>query len=183
MAKDSGSPTVGERVRALRGRLWWLVVRLIQRLLAGSRGEVTALEQALRVQERLVILALVLASVVPALVLLGYFAFTTSDPVSYESDARQRAERAADDLYNEVNGPFQAFENELDRRLRAGPSPLLRPEQLHPQLRVALQFDDQGNLIAPFAEPASGLRALMQRLKDALDPAGIFNPGRMYEWL
>ena len=35
----------------------------------------------------------------------------------------------------------------------------------------------------PFAEPASGLRALMQRLKDALDPAGIFNPGRMYEWL
>lgn len=155
MAKDSGSPTVGERVRALRGRLWWLVVRLIQRLLAGSRGEVTALEQALRVQERLVILALVLASVVPALVLLGYFAFTTSDPVSYESDARQRAERAADDLYNEVNGPFQALENELDRRLRAGPSPLLRPEQLHPQLRVALQFDDQGNLIAPFAEPAS----------------------------
>jgi glycolate oxidase FAD binding subunit len=36
---------------------------------------------------------------------------------------------------------------------------------------------------APFAEPPSALRALMQRLKDALDPSDVLNPGRMYAWL
>lgn len=144
-----------ERLRALRERLWWLVVRLIQRLLAGSQGEVTALEQALRLQERLVVLAMVLASVVPALLLLGYFAFTTSDPVSFETEARQRADREADELYQEANARMDAFETEVKRRIRNGPSPLLRPEQLHPQLRVALQFDGQGNLVAPFVESSA----------------------------
>lgn len=146
-------PTLSERVRALRERLWWFVVRVIQRLLSGSRGEVTALEQALRLQERLVVLAMVLASVVPALLLLGYFAFTASDPVSFETEARQQAGREADKLYQEVNARMSAFEAEVERRIRSGPSPLLRPEQLHPQLRVALQFDDQGTLVAPFVEP------------------------------
>lgn len=147
--------TLAERVRALRERLWWLVVRGLQRLLAGSRGEVTALEQALRLQERLVVLAMVVVSVVPALLLLAYFAFTTSDDsVSFETEARQQAEREADELYREVSSRFESFETEVERRIRSGPSPLLRPEQLHPQLRVALQFDRNGVLMAPFVEPA-----------------------------
>ena len=36
---------------------------------------------------------------------------------------------------------------------------------------------------APFAAPAAPLRALMQRVKSGLDPLGIFNPGRLYDWL
>ena len=36
---------------------------------------------------------------------------------------------------------------------------------------------------APFTPLAPPLCALMQRLKQALDPQGIFNPGRLYEWL
>ena len=36
---------------------------------------------------------------------------------------------------------------------------------------------------APFAAPAAALRELMQRVKRGLDPQGIFNPGRLYEWL
>lgn len=146
-------PTPAERVRALRGRLWWFVVRVIQRLLSGSQGEVTALEQALRLQERLVVLAMVVASVFPALLLLGYFALTTSDPVSFETEARQQADRKADELFTEANARMNTFENELERRIRSGPSPLVRPEQLHPQLLVALQFDSQGALMAPFTEP------------------------------
>lgn len=159
-------PTLAERVRALRERLWWLVVRVIQRLLAGSRGEVTALEQALRLQERLVILAMVLASVVPALLLLAWFAFTTSDPVSFETEVRQRAELEADELLSVVNAPVDAFEAEVERRFRSGSSPLVRPERLHPQLRVALQFDGQGNLIAPFLEPSDS---------DVIDASVLFS--------
>ena len=60
-----------QRVQNLRRDAWWFVVRIIQRLLSGSRGEVSALEQALRLQERLVIVAMVVASVVPALLLLA----------------------------------------------------------------------------------------------------------------
>lgn len=48
-----------QRLQNLRRDAWWFVVRIIQRLLSGSRGEVSALEQALRLQERVVIVAMV----------------------------------------------------------------------------------------------------------------------------
>lgn len=33
------------------------------------------------------------------------------------------------------------------------------------------------------AEPATGLRQLHRNIKQALDPANVFNPGRLYDWL
>ena len=35
----------------------------------------------------------------------------------------------------------------------------------------------------PFSAPAPPFRALMSRLKQTFDPAGLFNPGRMFAWL
>jgi FAD/FMN-containing dehydrogenase len=34
-----------------------------------------------------------------------------------------------------------------------------------------------------FAEPGASLAAIHRRLKQALDPQGLFNPGRLYRWL
>lgn len=141
-----------QRLQNLRRDAWWFVVRIIQRLLSGSRGEVSALEQALRLQERLVIVAMVVASVFPALLLLAYFAFTASDPVSYETESRQPAEEAAEKLLADVSKPMENFKSELERRLAVGASPLLRLDQLHPHLRVALQFDKKNELVAPFKQ-------------------------------
>ena len=139
-----------QRVQNLRRDAWWFVVRIIQRLLSGSRGEVSALEQALRLQERLVIVAMVVASVVPALLLLAYFALTAADPVSFETESRAQADVAVKKLYDDVQKPMIAFEKELNRRLAVGASPMLRLDQLHPQLRVALQFDSDNKLESPF---------------------------------
>ena len=153
---DFNGLPLSQRVQNLRRDAWWFVVRIIQRLLSGSRGEVSALEQALRLQERLVIVALVVASVFPALLLLAYFAFTTADPVAFETESRQRAEREADALALDVSKPMATFETELARRIRQGASPLLRLDQLHPHLRVALQFDKTPALVAPFTQDTPG---------------------------
>jgi len=34
-----------------------------------------------------------------------------------------------------------------------------------------------------FPERSAAYRNMLQRLKQALDPAGIFNPGRLYSWM
>ena len=151
---DERRPQLSERLRAGRTALWWFVVRIIQRLLVSSRGEVTALEQAIQLQERLVILALVVISVVPALGLLGYTAFTTPTTVSFETESKQRAEEAVGKLYEDAVQPrFEEFEARVQQRFEQKQSVLVRPEQLHPQVLVALQFDDQGQLVAPFVAP------------------------------
>ncbi|MCP5202371.1 MAG: glycolate oxidase subunit GlcE [Gammaproteobacteria bacterium] len=41
----------------------------------------------------------------------------------------------------------------------------------------------RGAVEAHFATPPPALAALMQRVKQAFDPARVFNPGRLYPWL
>ena len=136
-----------------------LFLRILSRVLAPGRGEVRALEEAMHLQGVLRFVAWMAATIVGPSLVLAYFAVHA---ISVEVlAAREEISRASEDvagaLWRQVEHNFSTFEQATRNRLEAGRSPLERIGELHPMLRVALRFDAEGELIAPFsmAEPPS----------------------------
>lgn len=161
VAMDVNPPPESPRHRyreaaSLSERARWMFTMLVKRLLVSGRGEVHALEQAIHLQERLVVLVVVFATVVPSLLLLAYFAFSAIESTEFDVASRDKAERVAVRFREQLDSDFQPFEDAVRRRLEAGRSPLENLRDLHPLLLVALQLDASGKLIGPFQTEEGG---------------------------
>lgn len=139
----------GQRNR-LSERLRWFALRMLQRLLVSGRGEVSALERALRLQERLLILALVTATVLPALIILVYLALSAVGRRSDDMGIRGEASTTAESARARVARRFEDMESRVLTRLQSGGSGLTELERLDPWMLVALELDESGRLVAPF---------------------------------
>ena len=134
----------------IRDRFRWLLLRVIRRMLVSGRGEVRAFEQALHLQERLLVIVLFLATIVAPSMLLAWFAIRSIEQSQVDVKAQEQAERVATAFGSEVEREFTPFETAVRNRLRAGRSPLESLRDLHPYVLVAMQFDASGQLVAPF---------------------------------
>ncbi len=136
-------------------RITWLN-RLLRRLLKRGRGEVRAMEEALHLESVLRFAGLFGATILFPTALLTWFGLSsvTAGPELVATDVQREATVTADTFWAQAERRFSSFEQRVHTRLEAGRSPIESPRELHPQLLVALSFDLEGNLRAPFIEEA-----------------------------
>jgi len=127
-------------------------LRILSRLLAPGRGEVRALEEAMHLQGVLRFVAVIAATIVGPSLVLAYFAVhaISVEELAAEDELSRAAEGVAQGFWRQVEADFSAFEESTLTRLEAGRSPLERARELHPLILVALRFDADGVLLAPF---------------------------------
>ncbi len=162
-----------------------LLHRVLSRLLAPGRGEVRALEEAMHLEGVLRFVALFAFTVVLPALLLGWIGIRSirSEELVVQAEARRAAEQAASGFAEGLDREFTAFETAVRTRLEAGRSTLQIQKELHPDLVVALHFDSDLRLEAPFlvedgpvpTPPAplsmAGWRAVDRSVRGGLDPA------------
>ncbi|MEC7948413.1 MAG: HAMP domain-containing sensor histidine kinase [Myxococcota bacterium] len=126
--------------------------RLLRRMLASGRGEVRAMEDALHVEGVLRFIAVFAATIVLPASLLAYFgvASIAVEEKSVWAEVERGGQSAADGFVAQVTRRFSSFEQRLADRLGSGRSPLEARGELDPQLLLALRFDQDGWLEAPF---------------------------------
>jgi signal transduction histidine kinase len=129
-----------------------LFLRILSRLLAPGRGEVRALEEAMHLQGVLRFVAVIAATIVGPSLVLAYFAVhaISVEELAARDELARTAEGVAQGFWRKVEADFSAFEEATLTRLEAGRSPLERARELHPLILVALRFDAEGVLLAPF---------------------------------
>lgn len=129
-----------------------LLNRLIARLLAPGRGEVRALEEALHLEGVLRFVALFAGTVVIPALLLGWMGIRSirTEELDVEAEARRVAQLASGTFSEALDRELSAFEVAVQTRLQSGRSTLESPKELHSDLVVALRFDRDLRLEAPF---------------------------------
>jgi signal transduction histidine kinase len=129
-----------------------LGLRLLRRLLAGERGEIRALQDAIRLQRMMHFTGLLAATILLPSVLLAYFGISSiqGEELAKVQEVHRLAEGASDAMWAQAERPFLDFEKAVKSRLQAGLSPLDPSSELHPHLVVALKLNDQQELEEPF---------------------------------
>jgi signal transduction histidine kinase len=132
--------------------------RLLRRLLTRGRGDARAMEEAIHLASVLRLLLLFVLSIALPASLLAYFAVRSArvEEALVVNDLSREGAVVADTFWAQVDRDFTAFEQRVGDRLRSGRSPLEAPGELHPHLRVALRFDHEGRLRAPFVVADEG---------------------------
>jgi signal transduction histidine kinase len=149
---------------ATKTRTWLL--RMLGRILAPGRGEVRALEEAMYLEGVLRFIGLILVTIVAPSLVLAYFAVSaiSVEEIAAREEVDLLAEDIAGSFWRQVDQDFSRFEEATLDRLESGRSPLESPRELHPYILLAIQLDDEGELLAPFqadSEPSYPLEYLM----------------------
>ncbi len=153
-------------------RVSWLT-RLLRPWLTRGRGEVRALEDALHIEQILRVGGLFGATILLPTALLVWFglAGVSSGDQRVAQDVQREAMVTADTFWAQADRGFSALERRVRERLEAGRSPVDSPGELHPQLLLALRFDQEGRLRAPFVVDDRPLPGLWSTLDPALRAA------------
>jgi len=119
------------------------------------RGEVAAIKDVRRLRDVLRFAGVFVVTIVLPALLLAYFALASirSEELALDADLRSRAAGIEGQVQQELDSVFGDFEEQTERRLAEGGSPLDRLGELSPFLRVAFRIDAAGQLAAPFAPP------------------------------
>jgi len=110
------------------------------------------MEEALHLKGQLRFVALFMATIVGPSMILAYFGVTSirAEELAIVEEIERLAEDVTGTFWKQVDEDFSLFEAQVLDRLEAGRSPLEGAGELHPNLLVALRFDKQGRLVAPF---------------------------------
>ncbi|MCB9780818.1 MAG: HAMP domain-containing histidine kinase [Alphaproteobacteria bacterium] len=130
-----------------------LLLRLLSRALAPGKGEVRALEEALHLEGVVRFFALFVVTVVLPALLLGYLGIRSlrAEELDLQAEARRTANLSAGAFFEGLDREMTSFEDAVRTRLESGRSTLDSPKELHPDVVVALRFDRDLRLEAPFA--------------------------------
>ena len=135
--------------------------QFLRRLLAPGRGDVRAMEDALHIEGVLRFVGVFAITIVLPASLLAYFgvASISVEEKSVWAEVERDGEAAADGFGTQVARRFSLFERRLADRLGSGRSPLEAGGELDPDLLLALRFDQDGWLEAPFVreDPTPGV--------------------------
>jgi len=128
---------------------------LFSRLLGYVRpeqGEVRSLQQVLHMPGVFRLVALFAVMVVVPSVFLAYYGARSirGEELSVVQEVQREADNAADGFGRNLEKDFGEFEAAVQRRLKSGLSPLESPRRLHRHLAVALRFNHDLELVAPF---------------------------------
>ena len=118
----------------------------------GRGSQIKAMEDALRIRHSLKIIVFGSAMILMPSMLLAYFAISSiqGEELAVIDDVKNQAEGAADSFLVQYERGFTAFEEAVIDRLEAGRSPLEVPQELHPNVLVALKLDQDLTVKAPF---------------------------------
>jgi signal transduction histidine kinase len=153
--------------------------RVLLAMLTRWRGSAVGAKKDLRQLREIQRFALLsFTPIVLSVGLLAYFAIASSrsEELTLDADLRSRANVAVNQAASELEDTFWRFEHAARIRAREGRSPVSGLPQLSPYLRAAFEFDENGQLTAPFG-PA---RDLVPR--DATPAFGrVFRMAELYE--
>jgi signal transduction histidine kinase len=146
-----------------------LFVRFLRWTMRSRRSQVKAMEDALRLRRSLKIILLGSAMILMPSMLLAYFGISSiqGEELAVIDDVKNQAEGAADSFLVQYERGFTAFEEAVIDRLEAGRSPLEAPQELHPNVLVALKLDTNLMVKAPFYR---GQQRLIEPLEYLFDP-------------
>jgi len=140
MAVKRPDPNQGTFIRILR----WVMAR------RGNR--VQALEDALRLRRSMRIIVLGSVMILLPSMLLAYFGISSihGEELAVMDDVKNQADGAASAFVSQFERPLNTFEGAVIDRLEAGRSPLEAPQELHPDVLVAIKLDSDLSVVAPF---------------------------------
>lgn len=129
--------------------------RLLLSAVARWSGEPPSLQDIRRIREVLRFAGVFSTTLLLPALLLAYFALASirSEELSVDADLRARAAAVEAQVQQELATLFGRFEQQTERRLAAGGSPIGQIGELSPYLRLVVRMDSRGQLVAPFVAP------------------------------
>ncbi len=130
-------------------------IALARRLWAARRGDVRAKEDLYHLRGVITFIGVFAATIVVPAMLLAYYglAGVRARQASAAADVARQASSASVAFAAEAQRGFTRFEDAALNRLKSGQSVTTALREMSPALRIALRFDDEGELVAPFDRP------------------------------